>query len=377
MMATMTVSGMGAGLGFDIDALNANDLFNYSAYYADSTRLLIYDDAFNYTDFHGSGVIYVIAPTGQITDITAGVMNSIDYVSAGTTILSISGANASAPALFDASSAGNTSLWLQTVLAGDDLITGTAFGDRLRGHGGADGMYGGDGADTLYGDAGNDSLVGGLGGDTLYGGADIDVLLMDDYANPNAGGGADFGYGEAGNDLIWGYAGNDILYGGADNDTLVGNDFTAGPTGFDQMFGDGGNDNLYLGLSGTAYLDGGAGNDSLFGYTGSDTLRGGLGNDYLYGNAGADFFQFYAADFIAGNADIVYFMDAGDRLKFSASMNGSLFFQDLTGLVYDAGTGATTTGVYITAFIAGGGSAAITVYGMTVASLTPLVDYTL
>jgi Ca2+-binding RTX toxin-like protein len=242
-------------------------------------------------------------------------------------------------------------------LAGDDLLYGNAQ------------------SNTLYGDAGNDALVGGLGADRLYGGADIDVLLMDDYANPNAGGGSDFGYGGGGNDLLWGYAGNDILYGGTDNDTLVGNDFNAGPTGFDQMFGDGGDDNLYLGLNGTAYLDGGTGNDTLFGYTGSDTLRGGLGNDYMYGNLGADFFQFYRTDLASGNTDIVYFVDAGDRLQFSASLNGSLFFQDLASLEY--APGLFTTGVYITAFLGGGLTSTITVYGTTVASLTPLVEYTL
>jgi Ca2+-binding RTX toxin-like protein len=377
-MATMTVGGFGAGLGFDIDALNITNLFNYDFYNAISTRLLLFDNNSNFTEFLGSGVSYVIAPTGQITDITSGIMNSVLYVSGGSAIMSITGTNASAPALFDAQLAGNTSLWFQTVLAGDDLITGTALGDRLRGYAGADGMYGGGGADTLYGDAGNDALVGGLGGDTLYGGADMDTLLMDDFANPGAAGGADFGYGDGGNDLIWGYGGSDFLFGGADNDTLVGNDFAAAPAGFDLLYGGDGNDGLYLGVSGTAYLEGGAGNDSLFGFTGSDTLRGGLGNDYMFGSSGVDFFQFYAADFAAGNADIVYFVDAGDRLKFSASMNGALFFQNLAGLQYDpANPALTTTGVYITAFLGGGQTAVITVYGTTVAALTPMVEYTL
>jgi hypothetical protein len=36
-----------------------------------------------------------------------------------------------------------------------------------------------------------------------------------------------------------------------------------------------------------------------------------------------------------------------------------------------------TTGVYITAFLAGGAQAHVTVYGMTVASLAPLVEYSL
>jgi Ca2+-binding RTX toxin-like protein len=120
-----------------------------------------------------------------------------------------------------------------------------------------------------------------------------------------------------------------------------------------------------------------AGNDTLFGYTGSDTLRGGLGNDFMYGNAGADFFQFYAADFTGGDADIVYFVDAGDRMKFSAALSGTLFFQDIAALQYDANLAHLTTGVYITAFLAGGAQAHITVYGTTVAALAPLIEYTL
>jgi Ca2+-binding RTX toxin-like protein len=127
----------------------------------------------------------------------------------------------------------------------------------------------------------------------------------------------------------------------------------------------------------TTYMDGGAGNDTFFGGATSDTLRGGLGSDYLYGNTGVDYFQFYAADFAASDADIVYFMDAGDRLQFSASLSGALYFQDIASLQYDSDPAHLTTGVYITAFLAGGTQAHITVYGMTVASLAPQVEYTL
>jgi Ca2+-binding RTX toxin-like protein len=374
-MAIMTVSGLGAGLGFNIDALNVADLFNYGSYIASSTQLYLYDNAANYTDLRGSGVVYVFGPQGQIADITAGTVTSGNYVVGGVSILSISGTSASASALFDAYLANNTVQWFQLMLAGNDRITGTALGDRLRGFSGTDRIDGLGGADTLYGDAGNDTLVGGLGSDTLYGGTEDDTLLMDDFANAGAAGGADIGYGEDGNDVIWGYGGNDLLYGGAGNDVLVGNDFVATPSGFDQLFGGDGNDRLYLGASGTALLYGGTGNDILYGHTGADTLRGGTGNDFLYGNAGADLHQFYAADFAAGDQDIVYFMNGGDRLQFSASLNGSLFFQSLASLQYSPGL--FTTGVYITAFLAGGATATITVYGMTVASLTPLVDYTL
>jgi hypothetical protein len=44
---------------------------------------------------------------------------------------------------------------------------------------------------------------------------------------------------------------------------------------------------------------------------------------------------------------------------------------------YDSNPAHLTTGVYITAFLAGGAQAHVTVYGMTVASLAPLVEYSL
>ena len=76
----------------------------------------------------------------------------------------------------------------------------------------------------------------------------------------------------AGRDTLNGGAGNDILYGG---------------TGPDRIFGYDGNDKL-LGGGGNDYLLGGAGKDDLFGNGGDDKLSGGGGNDRLFGGAGAD-----------------------------------------------------------------------------------------
>jgi subtilisin-like proprotein convertase family protein len=242
---------------------------------------------------------------------------------------------------------------------------------------GNDGLFGNASNNTLYGMRGNDALVGYGANDVIFGGAGNDTLLMDDYGNPATTNGNDYGYGDAGLDLLWGYGGNDNLFGGADNDSLVGNDYASAVAGLDALYGGDGVDTLFVGLGGNAYMDGGTGNDTFFGGAISDTLRGGTGSDYLYGNTGVDFFQFYAADFAANDADIVYFMDPGDRLKFSASLNGTLFLQDIASLQYDSNPLHTTTGVYITAFLAGGAQAHITVYGMTVASLTPVLDYTL
>ncbi len=260
-------------------------------------------------------------------------------------------------------------------LQGVRTSIGDGSADTINGDDFVDVIFGNDGADTLFGFANNDALVGGAGGDTAYGGGGNDHLLMDDFINPSALGGADTGYGEAGIDLLWGYGGNDTLFGGAENDTLVGNDYSSNVTGLDALYGGAGADTLFVGLGGNAYLDGGAGNDTLYGGAISDTLRGGAGSDFLYGKIGADHVQFYHADFSNGDADIVYFVDPGDRLQFSSSMNGSLFFQNLASLEY--APGQFTTGVYITAFLGGGQTATITVYGTTVASLTPMVEYTL
>jgi Ca2+-binding RTX toxin-like protein len=250
--------------------------------------------------------------------------------------------------------------------SGNDVIYGNDFFNVL---------FANNGNDFLAGGGGGDIIVGGNGNDTAYGGAGDDTILLDDYAAPASSTGADTAYGDGGNDLLWGYGGSDTLYGGDGDDSLVGNDFGSAVMALDLMYGGAGNDQFFVGLGGNAYIDGGAGNDTFFGGALSDTLRGGTGNDYLFGSGGVDFFQFYASDFSGGDRDIVYFVDAGDRLKFSSSLNGSLFFQNLASLEYSPGQFA--TGVYITAFLGGGQTATITVYGTTVASLAPLVEYTL
>lgn len=259
-----------------------------------------------------------------------------------------------------------------------DSITGNGAENRLRGWGGNDIIKGLGGNDWLEGGEGLDSIDGGNGNDVAYGGNGNDTLLMDDYVTRLTSDGHDIAEGGDGEDLLWGFGGSDTMYGGNDNDTLVGNDFLAGETGNDSLYGGAGNDRLYLAYGGTAYLDGGTGNDTLYGWTGVDTLRGGAGNDYLYGDAGADLIQFYRADLVAGDKDIVYFVNGGDHLQFSANLNGSLYFQDLAGLSYDANNPAlTTTGVYITAFLGGGLTSTITVYGTTVATLMAQIEYTL
>jgi trimeric autotransporter adhesin len=282
----------------------------------------------------------------------------------------------------------------------DNLIVGNGAANALTGITGNDHLYGFGGNDALWGGAGADALDGGEGSDTaLYTGSaavTIDlgaqVYLGGDAVGDTLTGienvaGSAFGdgligdaaanilSGAAGDDQLTGLAGADTLFGGADNDTLTGNSFGIAFNFTDTLYGGGGNDNLYVGIGGNAIMNGDSGDDTLSGLSGVDTMRGGLGDDFIYGAQGNDLFQFHTADFADGDADIVYFVDAGDRLQFSSGMNGALYFQDLPSLEY--APGQFTTGVYVTAFLGGGDTATITVYGTTVASLMPLIEYSL
>ncbi len=95
----------------------------------------------------------------------------------------------------------------------DNVISGTAYADKLDGRGGNDRIFGGDNNDLLFGGAGNDSLAGQAGNDTLWGGAGNDHL--------GGGTGNDMLYGEDGIDVLTGRYGADTLSGGGGNDRFV------------------------------------------------------------------------------------------------------------------------------------------------------------
>jgi Ca2+-binding RTX toxin-like protein len=90
------------------------------------------------------------------------------------------------------------------VLAGNDTVKGSDYGDILTGFTGNDNVHGYSGNDTVYGDAGNDTLNGGWDNDTVK--------------------------GDAGIDNVRGDLGNDNLYGGVGIDTLRGD------AGYDKFF---------------------------------------------------------------------------------------------------------------------------------------------
>jgi hypothetical protein len=120
----------------------------------------------------------------------------------------------------------------------DDVVRGTAFGDRL---------VGGDGDDLLKGQGAGDCLEGGTGDDVLDGGDGDDRLA-----------------GSSGRDRLNGGTGNDKLTAGKGNDRLTG-----GP----------GNDTISPG-SGRDVVDAGGGNDTINSVDGvKETIDCGAGKD--------------------------------------------------------------------------------------------------
>ena len=233
------------------------------------------------------------------------------------------------------------------LLRGDDLdniLGGLGGTDALIAGAGNDTLNGGSGDDVLRGNTGDDILIGGEGADFIDGGVGLDTadyssaleaiiidLLTINSAN-NAGGalgdvlklieaavGSQFAdeifgssrgniiEGGAGDDDLHGRNGNDLMYGGEGHDRLFGGNNA------DTMYGGAGNDILFAG-DGRDTLVGGDGADDLRAQAGDDVLFGGNGNDALYGFAGADELQGGdGSDFLDGQiGDDVLFGGAGD-----------------------------------------------------------------
>jgi Ca2+-binding RTX toxin-like protein len=193
--------------------------------------------------------------------------------------------------------------------AGDDEVRGNDGLDTLNGQDGSDRLRGEDGADTLNGDGGDDFLWGDAGADTLNGGAGTDYacytysrtgLTIDLATGVNTGEAAgdtyvsverfqltnqstqaDFFVGTSGDDWVAGYKGVDTIDGGDGNDTING----------------GGQNDI---------LNGGAGDDRIVGDTGNDLMTGGTGMDW-----------FRAIAFGFGHDTVTDFENGVDKLRFT------------------------------------------------------------
>jgi Ca2+-binding RTX toxin-like protein len=214
-------------------------------------------------------------------------------------------------------------------------VTGSDHNDTLTGNSAANVISAGQGADLIYGSGGIDTIYGGSGNDRIY--ADI--------AAPSISDGGNTIYGGEGADTIWGSLGADTIdgddggsYGTNSDDTIFaisssdGSDVINGGQGYDtadysainsaikvtlntstaatvtitggdndtirnveNFIGGSGNDTI-TGDSAINYLNGGAGNDTLFGMGGADILTdtsgintfvGGAGNDTISGTGNA------------------------------------------------------------------------------------------
>jgi Ca2+-binding RTX toxin-like protein len=194
-------------------------------------------------------------------------------------------------------------------------LTGSQFGDSLKGGegrdtiaagGGGDFVDGGRGADLVQGESGEDTLWGGDGNDSIEGGADFDQLN-----------------GNVGDDTARGGEGNDWVVGGRDQDLLYGEN------GFDVVYGNLGNDTCYGGED-ADWVRGGQGDDVIDGGAGNDWMAGDRGNDTVTGGAGADKFYFFAGaaidrvtDFSSAAGDRVL-LDVGQAYTLSYSADGAV-----------------------------------------------------
>ena len=138
---------------------------------------------------------------------------------------------------------------------GDDVLTGDALNNILRGHDGADTLAGGLGDDGLFGGEGNDVIAGEAGDDVVDGGNGTDRLTFAAFTRAVT------------IDLT--IVGPQVT--GAGTDTIRGIEHVDGSNSADRLTGDAAA-NILSGLGGSDVLIGGEGVDTLDGGAGSDTI---------------------------------------------------------------------------------------------------------
>ena len=241
------------------------------------------------------------------------------------------------------------------VLAGFEVIYGSAHADTLIGDGGINRFRSGTGADTMYGGGGTDTLD--------YSASNAAVLV--DLATGTGSGGAAAGDSFTGFEIVFGSAFGDYLSGGAAAERFRGG------AGGDTIDGGDGRDlvdyrdsdaavTVHLGngtaSGGTAegdslsnlefvqgsrfgdLLTGGGGANQLHGQAGNDTLDGRGGNDSLFGGAGDDVFVFSTAPG-SGNTDHIRdFVQGEDQIHLAASVYTALSLGALSAEAFRANT---------------------------------------
>jgi len=217
------------------------------------------------------------------------------------------------------------------------------------------GFTGGAGNDTIVAGGLADAIDGGSGIDTVsYAGSGPVVVLLQDtdthgpHANEPAGGTGglaegdsytsietlvasqfdDYVFGGAAGSTVYLLDGNDVY---DNNETQAVTDYVDGGAGNDTMWGGDGADTL-IGGTGNDALNGERGADQLDGGSGADTLSGGDGDDLLDGGAGADRLAGGNGNdtLVWRDADVLLAGDAGtDTLRIA---NGDLNLSSLAGV---------------------------------------------
>lgn len=216
-----------------------------------------------------------VIQSGFVSSIQMNKLSVDQYGRSYYTVANITGINLDAAILWDLADIGDTTNLYSFLFEGNDLLTGSAGDDVLKGFGGNDRLIGGAGKDFLYGGDGNDTIDGGSARDIMWGGLGNDIYYVDrssDVVNELV----DEGLDRVNASIKWTLAANIeqlVLTGGASID------------GFGNSF-----DN---------YLIGNAGANKLYGLDGNDTLGGGAGVDSLYGGLGDDVY------IVSGIEDII------------------------------------------------------------------------
>jgi Ca2+-binding RTX toxin-like protein len=217
---------------------------------------------------------------------------------------------------------------------GDDIITGSAFRDRLEGFGGddviragagSDQIFCGDGDNAAWGGDGGDSFRAGSGANTLNGGQGDDRFFLGDFSEASrvVGGSGDdtldFAKASSQQQLLLTSANvqgieifrirdhsvsnltlSDSVLFGARTLTISATSalvFDGSQESQGSLVVSGGSDgDDFTGGSGRDSLDGGGGDDVLRGGGGNDDLIGGVGRDVLFGGDGDDLLQGDPAD---------------------------------------------------------------------------------
>ena len=237
--------------------------------------------------------------------------------------------------------------------AGDDLIVGGTFADRLVGGPGDDTLDGDDqfiaSQDVVEGSEGDDILLTNQGDDTFIGGAGVDTL---DFGESPQAVDVDLGAGTASGDgsdtieqverlvgtrfddrldgdadanFIDGFLGEDTINAGGGDDVALGGPVFPVEAGSRDHINGGAGDDVLDG-NGTPFpfdaidvINGGPGDDQLLGREGDDVLQGGLGDDRVDGGVGIDAASYetsgrrVTANIASGNGDRSRYRHAGAR----------------------------------------------------------------